>query len=153
VGNNEQPLDEQLSTARAEAASELAELRRVDERALTARSLVRKAILLQFEDDPNGSAEEIEAALQAALQKDDRYIEAYIELGRYYYAVLDDSRTGRIYFLKALGLLRSLCEETVRGLVDCVEEMSPHKDRAEFQKLYEDMILGKIEVTDRPDVP
>ncbi len=152
MGNSERPLDEQLSTARAEAASELAELRGVEERALTARSLVRKAILLQFDDDPNGTPEEIEATLQAALQKDDRYIEAFIELGRYYYAVQDDSRTGRMYFLKALGLLRSFCEETIRGLVDCDEELSPQKDRAELQRIYEEIILGKREVADRLDL-
>ena len=153
MGNSERPLDEQLRTARTEAASELAELRKVEERALTARSLVRKAILLQFDDDADGAPREIEAALQTALQKDDKYIEAYIELGRYYYAVLDDSQTGRMYFLKALSLLRSFGEETIRGLVECDEETSPQKDRAELQRIYEEMILGKREVADHPDGP
>ncbi len=141
--NSEQSLEEQLTTARAKAAIELAEIRRIDERELTAQTLVRKAILLQFEDSPDGYPQEIEEALQSALRLDERYIDAYVELGRYYYAILDDSQTAKAYFLKALSLLKDFGEQTIQGLLDCDGETNPELDRRALQSRYEEILLGK----------
>ncbi len=140
--NSQQPLDEQLRLARERAALELAQLRSMDECALTPRMLVRKAILLQFEDAPDGTPQEIEAALESALKLDDKYIEAYIELGRYYYAVVDDSQKAKVYFLKALELLRGLNRETIHGLLDCEGELRSERDRGELQREYEALLVG-----------
>ncbi len=142
MANSQQPLDEQLRLAREQAAIELAELRKMDESALTPRMLVRKAMLLQLENAPDGSPEEIEAALQAALDRDDRCIEAYIELGRYYYAVLDDCQRAKAAFLRALELLRGWNREVVEGLLDCDAELSPDRDRNAILMEYTATLVG-----------
>lgn len=142
--NSQQPFNEQLRLTRERAALELAELRNMDECALTPRMFVRKAILLQFEDAPDGTPDEIEAALKSALERDDKYIEAYIELARYYYALLDDSRTAKVYFLKAFDLLRGLHDDVIKGLLDCDGEIYPERDRAELQREYEALIVRSI---------
>lgn len=150
MASNQRHIDEQLGLVREHAAKELAELRRMDERALTPRMLVRKAMLLQFEDTPDGTPQEIEAALQAALDLDDKYIDAYIELGRYYYAVLDDGPKAKVWFLRGLDLLRGLNKEIVQGLVDCDAELHPDRDRREIQTEYEALLLGSSDVADTP---
>jgi len=104
---------------------ELTDLRGIPDQALTPRMLVRKAILLQFEDTADGTPQEVEAALEAAIERDDNYIEAYIELGHYYFAVQDNAQRARSSFLKALNLLRDMNVEIIRCLVECDEELHP----------------------------
>ena len=140
--SEQQHSDARLRLAREQAVLELAELRSMDADGLTAQMLVRKAILLQFEDATDGTPQEIEDALHAALDRDDKCIEAYIELGRYYYAVLDDSRKAKVAFLKGLDLLRGFNKEIVQGLLDCDEELHPDRNRCEIQTNYQAMLLG-----------
>jgi hypothetical protein len=104
--------------------------------------LVRKAILLQFDEDPNGTPQEIEATLKMALDRDDRCIEAYIELGRYYYAIADDAEKAKPLFLRGLSLLRDLYKEILPGLVDCDVELTPNRDPHEIQKEYGAMFFA-----------
>ncbi len=141
MANSQQPLDEKLRLVREQAAMELAELRKMDERALTPRMLVRKAMLLQFEDTPDGTPQDIETVLRTALDRDDKCIEAYIELGRYYYSVLDDAQRAKLSFLKGLELLRGLNTEIVQGLIDCDSELYPDRDHREIRANYELMLL------------
>jgi tetratricopeptide (TPR) repeat protein len=130
VADKERTLDEQLIIVRERAVEELAEIRSKDQCTLTPRLLVRKAMLLQFEDAPDGTPQEIEEALKSALKLDDRYIEAHIELGRYYYAVLGDAERARTSFLTALRLLGDISKEAIQGLLDCDAELHPESGGA-----------------------
>ncbi len=148
MANSQDPFDQQLRLSREQAANELAVLGRMDESTLTARMLVRKAMLLQLEDTREGTAQEIEAVLLAALDRDDKCIEAYIELGRYYYSILDDSPRARLLFLKGLRLLRDLNKEIIQGLVDCDTELHPDCEPRTIQTKYEAMLLEADDLSD-----
>ncbi|HNY41269.1 MAG TPA: hypothetical protein PKJ41_12780 [Bryobacteraceae bacterium] len=114
----------------------------MDQRELTPNMLVRKAILLQCEDEPKGTPMEIESTLQAAIALDDRCIEAYVELGRYYYAVVDDSSRAKAMFLRAFNQLRKLNEDVVSGLLECDAELYPERDARELLSEYKTGLFG-----------
>ena len=135
-------LDERgIAEYRERVMAELKEIRQLDEARLTPKLLVRKAMLMQFED---GSPKDVESALLSALQLDEQCIGAYIELGRFYYAVLDDSGQAKPYFEKALALLSTMSGEVVRGLLDCDLELSPDRDPDVLLREYTQELVGKL---------
>lgn len=135
-------LDERgITEYREKAMAELKEIRQLDQTRLTPKLLVRKAMLMQFED---GSPKDVEFTLVAALQLDEHYIDAYIELGRFYYAVLDDSSKARPYFEKALALLSTMNGDVVRGLLDCDLELRPDRDPDVLLREYAEELIGKL---------
>ena len=135
-------LDERgIAEYRERVMAELKEIRQLDEARLTPKLLVRKAMLMQFED---GSPKDVESALLSALQLDEQCIGAYIELGRFYYAVLDDSGQAKPYFEKALALLSTMSGEVVRGLLDCDLELSPDRDPDVLLREYTQELVGEL---------
>ena len=131
-------------------AAELVEIRELErQQSLTPKLLVRKGMLLQMDDDPRGELSEVEESFRKALDIDPDYVEAYIELGYYYYAVLDNAASGRDFFLKAADLLRKLNSEVLEGLVECAEELEPERDSAAVREQYAAMLVSGQESRNR----
>lgn len=64
-----------------------------------------------------------EKAYQAALDIDDEYIPAIIDLGYFYLRVIDDPGRGKSFFEKAIALQKDIITESVVGMAECLSEI------------------------------
>jgi tetratricopeptide (TPR) repeat protein len=83
---------------------------------------VLKAICLQLSED--GSLEEAKSALLRAIEFDDQYVEAYIELGWFYLNILNDAVTAAQTFKQASVLIQRLSGQVANGVIACNEELN-----------------------------
>jgi hypothetical protein len=91
------------------------------------RLLVLKAACLQLSDGT--SLTEVEESLLDAIEMDDEYVDAYIELGWFRLSVEDDAIRAEKTFDKARQLLRKLNTEAVRGALACAKELRPNQNQ------------------------
>jgi tetratricopeptide (TPR) repeat protein len=105
-----------------EAVEELVRLEK--ERALSLPELVAKGELIQL-----GSAtishdlDEARRSFQDALDIDESYVPALIELAFFHYAVEDDSQQALPLFEKAVEICIRQLTEAVEGKMKCIEEL------------------------------
>lgn len=94
------------------------------ERPLSARELVVKGRLVQLaSEDASAGLHEAEAAFKAALEIDEGYVPALLDLGWFYYAVQDDSQKAIDFFRKAASINAEHLLEAVRGTAECLVEL------------------------------
>jgi len=101
-------------------------------RGLCARLQVLKAMCLQLTDQ--ASLEDVEASLLKAIELDDQYVDAFVELGWFRLSVLDDARKAMDSFERARSLLEKLNGEVFRGMLACAEELRPDEHRETIKK-------------------
>ena len=96
--------------------------------------LVWKAICIQLEDSEETQYDlsDVEAALQKALEIDEEYVEALLELGWFYYNVLDDARRAQPFFERLLKKCRDLTTEGLIGAARCIAERDSADDAIKF---------------------
>lgn len=104
---------------------------------------VLKATCLQLSDD--ASLEEVEGTLLRAIELDDQYVDAFVELGWFLLNVLDDREKATVAFDKALGLLQKLNGEVFRGLLACRDELQPDQDSERLKNELRESLLAQAE--------
>jgi hypothetical protein len=102
-----------------------------------------KAAALQLSDD--GSLEEVEASLVRAIEIDDQYVDAYLELGWFRLNVLDDARQAEQDFAKACEILQKWNAGFVRGALACAEELCPNRSQDELSADFREALLKQTE--------
>ncbi|MDZ4710687.1 MAG: hypothetical protein SGI89_00010 [bacterium] len=85
---------------------------------------ILKARILQLSDFGDYELDDIEKLYKRALLIDENSIYALIEIGYFYYAIMDNSKLAEKYFKKALGKCKTQMTEIVIGLAKCKEEYS-----------------------------
>lgn len=124
------------------ALLEIQELERTAK--VSPRLLVLKAMCLQLSKE-DGPLEDVESALQEALSLDDEYVDAYLELGWFLYAVQDQTAQAQAAFDRALHLLRKQNFEVIRGLLACAEELTPEVSPESLRMKLEGLLLSPPE--------
>ena len=106
---------------------------------MSPRLLVLKAMCLLLSEE-DGPLEDVESALRAALSLDDEYVDAYLELGWFLYAVQDQTTEAQAAFDRALHVLRKLNCEVIRGLLACAEELTPEASPEQLRTRLEELL-------------
>jgi len=102
-------------------------------RPLTPRELVLRSRCIQLASGPGvPPLEEAAKALRQALEEDDEYVPAILDLAWYHHAVEDDPATALPLFERAYELSRRNLTEAVDGTSDCLEELESTAAAAEF---------------------
>jgi hypothetical protein len=104
---------------------------------------VLKAICLQLSDD--ASLKEVEGALLRAIDLDDQYVDAFVELGWFRLNVLNDTERAAEAFDKARGLLQKLNGEVFRGVLACRNELQPDQDPERLKGELRQSLLSQAE--------
>jgi tetratricopeptide (TPR) repeat protein len=76
--------------------------------------------------------EEAKKALQQALESDDEYVPAILDLAWYYHAVEDNPRKALPLFERAYELSRQNLIESITGKVEALEELESPKEAMRF---------------------
>ena len=93
------------------------------QRPLTPGELVVKSRCFQLASEEMGGLESAEEALRTAIELDEDYIPALIDLGWFHYAIQDDAKKGLSYFVRAEELGKAQVEEARDGKEKCLEEL------------------------------
>lgn len=105
-----------------EAVEELLRIGRARE--LTPLELVLKGRFIQLGSEAvAGTLADAEQAYREALEIDENYVPALIELAWFYYAVLDETAKALPFFERAIEVTRAQLSEAVEGKVKCLEEL------------------------------
>jgi tetratricopeptide (TPR) repeat protein len=114
---------------------ELSQLER--ERDLTPRELVIRSRCIQLSSGGSDMPplEEAEKSLREAIEKDDEYTPAIIDLAWYYYSVEDDPARALPLFELAYKFARQDIIESIKGKVEALEELKSVEEAA--KSLYE----------------
>ena len=94
-----------------------------DRRDLTPEELVQKSRCIQLSEG-SASLEEAEQALRRAIDLDEDYLPALLDLGWFYHAVMDDSRRALSYFQRAAEISREALREAQKGERECKDELA-----------------------------
>ncbi|HEY0515453.1 MAG TPA: hypothetical protein VGH73_26405 [Thermoanaerobaculia bacterium] len=104
-------------------------------RPLAPRELVLRSRCIQLASGTGvPPLEEAEQALREALEDDDEYVPAILDLAWYYHAVEDDPAKALPWFERAHELSRQNLTEAVAGKADCLEELDSEAASAFLQK-------------------
>ena len=95
-----------------------------ERRPLAPAELVSWGRIIQLGSGQSATLEDAERKFKKALEVDDEYIPALIELGWFHHAVRDDTKCGLDYFKRALAIIHRLREEAERGRDECIAELS-----------------------------
>ena len=101
--------------------------------ALPANILVTKGICIQLgsEHIPY-NLQDAEMAFKTALEIDDEYIDALIELGCYYNSCEGNAEKALPYFKKACELASSQITEVIQRLAECISETKSPREALDF---------------------
>lgn len=103
--------------------------------AISPALLVWKSRCLQLTNNPEGKLADARASLQQALDVDDEYLPALIDLAYFHLNVMDDAEAASPLFRKALSISTDNVTETVIGLAHCISETdSPNAALAFLQR-------------------
>lgn len=85
--------------------------------------LVMKGCWIQLSSDASDfTLEDAEESFLAAIQIDDTYVDAYLELGWFYFSVMDDAARAKPMFEKAVSVCSDQSAEAVKGIASCLAE-------------------------------
>jgi hypothetical protein len=87
-----------------------------------------EALLRIEEAEDAGHLDEVEATLQSAVQLDETYTDAFIELGWFRFNVQNDPKGALESFQAALKLLVSANTEAISGALKSIRELEPDTD-------------------------
>jgi tetratricopeptide (TPR) repeat protein len=131
-------------------------------RPLTPREWILRSRAIQLSSGTEiPPLEEAERALQQALEDDDEYIPAILDLAWYYYAVEDDAAKALSLFERAYELSRQNLIEAISGKMEALEELESAREAVAFFKKairetvrLEDLDEEKLSwIQDDPELP
>lgn len=121
-----------IEKQRCKSFDEMLEIfRSLDDRGydLPPRFAVLKARAIQVANNSHGyTLEDTEQCLLKAIKDDENYIDAYIELAFYYYAVVDDARKALLFFDQAICRSKSCLREALTGKAKSLTDLGRSKD-------------------------
>jgi tetratricopeptide (TPR) repeat protein len=94
---------------------------------------------------------EIEQLYRRALDIDDEYVPALMELGWFYLNVMDDAGRARPFFDRAFGLLREALTEAVEGVARCLWETDTKYAAAAYLTLVTHNLLDQTQIRQLKD--
>ncbi|HUA84653.1 MAG TPA: hypothetical protein VMB85_12385 [Bryobacteraceae bacterium] len=115
------------------------------------RLLVWKAGCLQLSD--RGTPEEVERMLLRAVELDEEYVPALVELGWFRLNVQDDAAGAKQAFDRARELLKKQIGETYRGALACAQELRSSQSLSAFQPEFERDLLENLKYDVRRERP
>jgi tetratricopeptide (TPR) repeat protein len=124
----------------------LLEIERMENSGLMSPQLfVLKAECIQLLRGENKySLEDVENALLAAVTEDCGYADAHIELGWFYYAVLDDAERALPFFQQAFELAKPQITAASMGIAKCLSEIKSPEQAINY--------LDHLQVIDAEDI-
>ena len=81
-------------------------------------------LIQQAEAAPGYELEDAKRAFAAALERDEKYPPALIEMGYYCWVMEDDAKQGLAYFDSAIAVIEGLLAEAREGREKCLEELA-----------------------------
>jgi lipopolysaccharide biosynthesis regulator YciM len=97
--------------------------------------LVWKSRCLQLTDNPKGELNEAQSSLERAINVDDEYLPALIDLGYFQLNVMDDAEAAVPLLRQALSISVDNITEVILGLAQCISETnSPNAALAFLQE-------------------
>ena len=84
--------------------------------------LVWKSRCLQMTNNPKDDLNEAQLSLEQALDVDDEYVPALIDLGYFHLNVMDDAEAALPLLRKAFSISADNITEAVMGLAQCISE-------------------------------
>jgi tetratricopeptide (TPR) repeat protein len=103
------------------------------DRPLAPRQLVLRGRCIQLASGADvPDLKEAEQSFQRALELDDEYVPALLELAWFYHAVEDDAAKALPFFERAYELSRQDLTEAVAGKVDCLDETESQEAASAF---------------------
>jgi tetratricopeptide (TPR) repeat protein len=96
------------------------------------------------EDGPSFELAEIKAMLEKALELDDEYVPALIDLGYFYLRVEDNARSAIPLFQRALGIVKDSAAEIIVGLAECISDTESEEAAKSFSQANEKLELDLL---------
>lgn len=93
---------------------------------------VWKSRCLQLTDSPPTELNEIEELLKSALEIDDQYVPALVDLGYFYLRIMDNVQLATPLFERALDICRDMNTSIVIGLTESISETQSTQNALEF---------------------
>jgi tetratricopeptide (TPR) repeat protein len=94
--------------------------------------MVWKSRCLQMTNNPKGELADAQTSLEQALDMDDEYVPALIDLAYFHLNVNDDAETALPLFRKALSISTDNMTESIVGLGQCISETDSPKAALAF---------------------
>ena len=110
--------------------------------------LVWKSRCLLLTDNQTGDLTNIETILKQALNLDDEYLPAIVDLAYFYLNVMDDAHAASPMFRKALSLCTENATETVLGLAECISETDSPRLALEFLERNAEIKIDPLKLQD-----
>ena len=90
---------------------------------------------------------EAERSFSAALEQDEDYVPALLELGWFHYAVQDEAEEGLAFFERALEISLDQLRDAIKGKRRCLEELESREAADEFLR---DIVRSALKEEDFP---
>ena len=132
-------IKESMRRKKFDEALELIE--QIPENFRTSEIFLLKGICIQLSENLKFNLNEAEYSFKKAIELDSNNIEAKIELGWFYFNVLDQSKEADKEFVDALEIIKSKLSELVEGFMKINLESSTYFDANQFITDYTSLIL------------
>ena len=132
-------IKESMRRKKFDEALELIE--QIPENFRTSEIFLLKGICIQLSENLKFNLNEAEYSFKKAIELDSNNIEAKIELGWFYFNVLDQSKEADKEFGDALEIIKSKLSELVEGFMKINLESSTYFDANQFITDYSSLIL------------
>jgi len=132
-------IKESMRRKKFDEALELIE--QIPENFRTSEIFLLKGICIQLSENLKFNLNEAEYSFKKAIELDSNNIEAKIELGWFYFNVLDQSKEADKEFGDALEIIKSKLSELVEGFMKINLESSTYFDANQFIRDYTSLIL------------
>jgi tetratricopeptide (TPR) repeat protein len=132
-------IKESMRRKKFDEALELIE--QIPENFRTSEIFLLKGICIQLSENLKFNLNEAEYSFKKAIELDSNNIEAKIELGWFYFNVLDQSKEADKEFGDALEIIKSKLSELVEGFMKINLESSTYFDANQFITDYTSLIL------------
>ena len=101
---------------------------------------------MQLTDNPKGDLNEAQISLEQALNVDDEYVPALMDLGYFHLNVMDDAEAALPPFRKAFSISADNITEAVIGLAQCISETDSPNAALAFLQENSSLAIDKAKV-------
>jgi len=116
-------------------------IEQIPENFRTSEIFLLKGICIQLSENLKFDLHEAEVSFKKAIELDSNNIEAKMELGWFYFNVLDQSKEADIQFGDALKIIKTKLSELLEGFMKINLESSTYFDANQFITDYTSLIL------------
>ncbi len=139
-------IKESMRIKKFDEALELIE--QIPENFRTSEIYLLKGICIQLSENLKFDLREAEVSFKKAIELDSNHIEAKMELGWFYFNVLDESQKANKQFGDALEIIKTKLSELMEGFMKINLESSTYFDANQFITDYASLILKEEKLKD-----